>query len=153
MKSPPPKPGLLDVNVLIALMEPAHEFHAPAHTWFQRNRQYGWATCPITENGCLRILSKPGYPFPGLTVARVRDMLTEFAAAEGHRFWPDSVSILEANRFDLAGETPKNLTDLYLLRLAAAFKGRLITFDRTIRWQRVTGCGPDDLELLPALPS
>ena len=143
------KPGLLDVNVLIALMDPAHEFHAPAHTWFQRNRRYGWATCPITENGCLRILSKPGYPFPGLTVARVRDMLTEFAGAEDHRFWPDSISTLEANRFDLAGAGPKNVTDLYLLRLAAAFKGRLVTFDRTIRWQRVTGCGPDDLEVLP----
>jgi toxin-antitoxin system PIN domain toxin len=143
------KPGLLDVNVLIALMDPAHEFHAPAHAWFQHNRHHGWATCPITENGCVRILSKPGYPFPGLTVARVRDMLAEFAAAEGHRFWPDSVSILEANRFHLAGAGPKNLTDLYLLRLAASFKGRLITFDRTIRWQWVTGCGPDDLEVLP----
>lgn len=143
------KPGLLDVNVLIALIDPAHEFHAPAHLWFQQNRKYGWATCPITENGCLRILSKPGYPFPGLTVARVRDILAELADAEGHRFWPDSVSILEANRFDLAGAGPKILTDLYLLRLAAASEGRLITFDRTIRWQWVTGCGPDDLEILP----
>jgi len=142
------KPGLPDVNVLIALMDPAHEFHTPAHVWFQHNRQYGWATCPITENGCLRILSKPGYPFPGLTVARVHDILTRLVAAEGHRFWPDSVSILEAKRFDLAGAGPKSLTDLYLLRLAAAFDGRLITFDRTIRWQCVTGCAPDDLEVL-----
>src|SRR5580704_3327795 len=143
------KPGLLDVNVLIALIDPAHEFHAPAHLWFQQNRKYGWATCPITENGCLRILSKPGYPFPGLTPARVRDILAELAAAEGHRFWPDSVSILEANRFDLAGVGPKTLTDLYLLRLAAASEGRLITFDRTIRWEWVIGCGPGDLEVLP----
>jgi hypothetical protein len=97
------KPGLLDVNVLIALIDPAHEFHAPAHLWFQHNRKYGWATCPITENGCLRILSKPGYPFPGLTVARVQGILAELAGAEGHRFWPDSVSILEADRFDFAG--------------------------------------------------
>jgi uncharacterized protein len=146
------KPGLLDVNVLIALMDPAHEFHAPAHTWFEQNRKHGWATCPITENGCLRILSKPGYPFPGLTVARVRDILAELARAEGHRFWPDCVSLLEANQFDLAGATPKNLTDLYLLRLAASFDGRLITFDRTIRWQWVTGCGPADLEVLTRTP-
>jgi uncharacterized protein len=144
------KPGLLDVNVLIALIDPAHEFHAPAHVWFQRNRKHGWATCPITENGCLRILSKPGYPFPGLTVARVRDILAELAGAEGHRFWPDSVSLLEANQFELAGALPKNITDLYLLRLAAAFDGRLITFDRTIQWQWVTGCGPGDLEVLTA---
>src|ERR1700733_9819369 len=112
------KPGLLDVNVLIALIDPAHEFHTAAHAWFQRNRQYGWATCPITENGCLRILSKPGYPFPGLTVPLVREILAQLAGSEGHRFWPDSVSILEANTFELAGAGPKNLTDLYLLRLA-----------------------------------
>lgn len=142
------RPGLLDVNVLIALIDPAHEFHAPAHLWFQRNRRHGWATCPLTENGCLRILSKPGYPFPGLTVARVRRILVELVAAEGHRFWPDSVSILEARRFDLAAAVPKNLTDLYLLRLATAFHGRLITFDLTIPWQMVTGCKPADLHVL-----
>ena len=142
------RPGLLDVNVLIALVDPEHEFHAPAHAWFERNRLYGWATCPMTENGCLRILSRPGYPFPGLTVARVRDIIARLAEVEGHRFWPDSVSILEANRFDLSGASSNHLTDLYLLRLAAAFKGRLVTFDRTIRWQQVTGCGPEDLEVL-----
>jgi toxin-antitoxin system PIN domain toxin len=144
----PQKPGLLDVNVLIALIDPAHEFHAAAHVWFQRNRKYGWATCPITENGCLRILSKPGYPFPGLTVRLVRDILAQLVESEGHRFWPDSVSILDANRFELAGAGPKNLTDLYLLRLATAFDGRLITFDRTIRRDWVIGSGPDDLEVL-----
>src|ERR1039458_7211898 len=106
------KPALLDVNILIALIDPAHEFHAVAHAWFQANRKYKWATCPITENGCLRILSKPGYPIPGLTVARVRDILARLAGAEGHRFWPDSVSVLEANQFDLAGTGPKNITDL-----------------------------------------
>jgi len=143
------KPALLDVNVLIALIDPAHEFHSPAHLWFEHNRQYGWATCPITENGCLRILSKPGYPFPGLTVSRVRDILAELVAAEDHRFWPDSVSTLESNQFDLTGANSKNLTDLYLLRLATAFDGRLVTFDRGIRWQWVRGCGPDDLKVLP----
>jgi len=106
------KPGLLDVNVLIALIDPAHQFHAAAHLWLQHNRKFGWATCPITENGCLRILCKPGYPFPGLTVARVRDILAELAGAEGHRFWPDSISILEAKRFDFAEASPKILTDL-----------------------------------------
>ena len=142
------KPGLLDVNVLIALIDPAHEFHTAAHAWFQRNRQHGWATCPITENGCLRILSKPGYPFLGLTVPMVGDILARLVELEGHRFWPDAVSILEPNRFDLAGADPKNLTDLYLLRLATSRGGRLITFDRTIRREWVIGSGPDDLEVL-----
>jgi uncharacterized protein len=143
------KPGLLDVNVLIALIDPAHEFHASAHEWFKHNRRSGWATCPITENGCLRIMSKSGYPFPGLTVRLVRGILAELIQVEGHQFWPDSFSILESARFDFTGTTPKQLTDLYLLSLAASFAGRLVTFDRTIRWQAVTGCGPDDLEVLP----
>ena len=142
------KPALLDANVLIALIDPAHEFHNAAHAWFQRNRKYGWATCPITENGCLRILSKPGYPFPGLTVPMVRDILARLAELEGHRFWPDAISILEPNQFELAGAGSKKLTDLYLLRLAASFGGRLITFDRTIRREWVVGSAPDDLEVL-----
>jgi hypothetical protein len=145
------KPGLLDVNVLIALIDPAHEFHASAHDWFKRNRQKGWATCPITENGCLRIMGKPGYPFPGLTVNRIREILAELVQLEGHQFWPASLSMLEANRFDLTEVSPKHLTDLYLLSLARTFGGRLVTFDRTIRWQWVTGCGSDDLEVLPGL--
>src|ERR1035438_8617407 len=137
----PQKPGLLDVNALIALIDPAHEFHAAAHVWFQRNRKYGWATCPITENGCLRILSKPGYPFPGLTMTRVRDIMAELVRAEGHQFWPDSVSLLGAGQVELSDATPRDLTDLYLLRLAIEFNGRLGPFDRTIRWQWVKGCG------------
>jgi uncharacterized protein len=142
------KPGLLDVNVLIALIDPAHEFHASAHEWFKRNRRNGWATCPITENGCLRIMSKPAYPFPGLTVSLVRGILAELTRVEGHQFWPASFSILESARFDFTGTGPKQLTDLYLLGLAKTFAGRLVTFDRTIRWQTVNGCGPDDLEVL-----
>lgn len=144
------KVSLLDVNVLIALIDPAHEFHGSAHVWFKRNRHHGWATCPITENGCLRIMGKPGYPFPGLTVNRVRGILAELVQVEGHRFWSDSFSILEANRFNLAEAGSKHLTDLYLVCLATTFCGRLVTFDRTIPWQAVTGCGPDDLEVLPA---
>jgi hypothetical protein len=147
------KVSLLDVNVLIALIDPAHEFHGSAHAWFKRKRQNGWATCPITENGCLRIMSKPGYPFPGLTVNRVRSILAELVQVEGHRFWPDSFSMLEANRFNLAKAGPKQVTDLYLLGLATTSGGRLVTFDRSIRWQAVTGCRPDVLEVLPGSPS
>src|SRR5580700_7384045 len=138
------KVSLLDVNVLIALIDPAHEFHGAAHAWFKRNRHNGWATCPITENGCLRIMGKPGYPFPGLTVDRVRGILSELVQVEGHRFWPDSFSMLEASRFNLADAGSKQLTDLYLVGLAISFDGRLATFDRTIRWRAVTGCKPDD---------
>ena len=157
MKKSKTKPGLLDVNVLIALIDPAHEFHAPAHLWFQRNRTHGWATCPITENGCLRLLSKPGYPFPGLTVGRVRDILAGLVGAEGHRFWPDSVSLLQPKHpgpglIDLSQTTPKHLTDLYLVSLAIAHRGRLVTFDRAIPVRAIAGFRPHHIEVLAAEP-
>jgi toxin-antitoxin system PIN domain toxin len=142
------KPALLDVNVLIALLDSRHEFHDTAHAWFQRNQGQSWATCPITENGCLRIMSRPGYPTVGLSVERLRAILAEMVSAQGHLFWPDSISLLDPGRFGLAGVGPKHLTDLYLLGLAVKFSGRLVTFDRAIRWQLVTGCGPENLEVL-----
>jgi len=142
------KPGLPDVNVLIALIDRDHKFHASAKSWFKDDRRGEWATCPITENGCLRVMSNPGYPAAGLTVDRVRGVLCLLAKTGGHRFWPDSVSLLDAGRFELASAGPKHLTDLYLLGLAVKFNGRLITFDRAIRWQWVTGCGPENLEVI-----
>jgi toxin-antitoxin system PIN domain toxin len=142
------KIGLLDINVLIALIDPEHEFHEQAHAWFQWSGRHGWATCPITENGCLRIMSEPSYPFPGLTVERVRGILGELVRVPGHEFWPDSLSVLDAAGFSLAGTTPKQLTDLYLLGLAVRNSGRLVTLDGRIPWQSVAGCAPENLEVL-----
>ena len=139
--------ALLDVNVLIALLDPEHEFHDAAHAWFSRNRKLGWATCPITENGCVRILSKAAYPSAGLTAAAVREILSELCRAKDHLFWPDSTSILNAASMDLNGVGPKNLTDIYLLSVAAANHGRLITFDGAIPWRYVSGCTPKDIEV------
>ena len=142
------QPGLLDVNVLVALIDPAHQSHGAAHAWFKANQSYGWATCPITENGCLRIMSHPGYPFPGLTVERVRGILTELVRVGDHRFWPDSLSFLDPERVDLTQTGPKHLTDLYLVGLAVLKGGRLITFDRTIPCHAIIGFRPHHLEVL-----
>jgi predicted nucleic acid-binding protein len=142
------KPGLPDVNVLIALIDPAHQFHGAAHSWFAGNRGHGWATCPLTENGCVRIMSKAGYPYPGLTVSRVRDVLFEMVQLEGHRFWGDTVSILEPGCCGMDGAGPKNLTDLYLVMLARKFGGCLVTFDKKIPWRRVAGCEAEDVRVL-----
>lgn len=142
------KPALLDVNVLIALIDPAHEFHSTAHSWFARNRHFGWATCPITENSCVRIMSKPGYPFPGLTTERMGGILAELTAVPGHEFWPDSISILDKTKFRVDGAGPKQLTDIYLVGLATANAARFATFDRNITRTHVIGSEPDSIELL-----
>jgi hypothetical protein len=93
-------------------------------------------------------MSKPGYPFPGLTAERVQGILAELARVAGHIFWPDSLSILDKTRFRLAGAGPKNITDLYLLALALANGGRLATFARNISLAQVIGSEPDAVELI-----
>jgi len=142
------KPALLDVNVLIALTDKDHIFHAPALAWFKANHRNGWATCPITENGCIRVMGHPGYPCPGLNVATVRTLLSQLVRVAGYLFWPDSVSLLDEGKFDFAGAGPKQLTDVYLLGLVVKFDGKLVTFDRGIRWQSVIGCKPENLEVI-----
>lgn len=141
------KVGLLDISVLIALIDPAHQFHDAAHAWF-RPRGREWATCPITENGCIRIMSSPAYPFPGLTAGRVSEILGELVQLEGHVFWADSVSVIEPKRLDFSKAGPKQITDLYLLALAIANGGRLVTFDRTIPGHAVRGFRGEDIEVL-----
>lgn len=54
--------ALLDVNVLIALLDEAHIHHQLAMGWLTNNIEQGWASCPMTQNGCIRILSQPSYP-------------------------------------------------------------------------------------------
>jgi len=136
--------ALLDVNVLIALLDREHTFHNSAHAWFKRNRNHGWATCPITENGCVRILSKAG-----LTSTVTRQVLAELCSARDHLFWPDSISILSPG-LDLTGVGPRSLTDIYLLSLAVKNHARLITFDQSIPLHCVSGCSEKDIEVLSA---
>ncbi|MEI6674119.1 MAG: hypothetical protein WCO57_02970 [Verrucomicrobiota bacterium] len=48
--------------MLIALADPAHAFHAAARKWLAARQRMGLATCPLTENGFLRIYGHPSYP-------------------------------------------------------------------------------------------
>ncbi|MEO5677671.1 MAG: TA system VapC family ribonuclease toxin [Usitatibacter sp.] len=124
--------ALLDVNVLIALLDADHSLHAPATQWFAANARDGWASCPITQNGCVRVMSNPAYPNP-LPVSALIERLAEAAAHELHEFWPDDASLLDSTVVDPARiHGPRQLTDIYLLALAANRRGRLVTFDQGI---------------------
>jgi toxin-antitoxin system PIN domain toxin len=141
--------ALLDVNVLVALFDPAHPDHDDAHRWFGHNRNRGWATCPITVNGCVRVLSNPAYRTVEATAAEVISHLDVLTASGGHQSWPDSVSILDQSLFRrdmIAGH--QKVTDAYLLGLAVRRKGKLVTFDRSIPRQAVIGATPRNLEVL-----
>lgn len=124
--------ALLDVNVLIALLDAGHVHHQAAADWLRDNGRDGWASCPITQNGCMRIMSQQRYP-NRLEVAEVAERLREAAAAGHHEFWPDDVSLLETGalrRYRVAG--PRQITDVYLLALAVANGGLFVTFDARI---------------------
>jgi toxin-antitoxin system PIN domain toxin len=132
--------ALLDVNVLVALFDGAHMHHEVAHAWFGPQRALGWATCPLTENGFVRVLSNPAYRGRRTTLRDAIARLATFRDSGNHRFWPDEISLCEDERFEsthIAGH--RQLTDVYLLGLAVSHGGRLATFDSRIQTASVQG--------------
>jgi uncharacterized protein len=124
---------LLDVNVLIALIDPLNSRFAEAHRWFASTGNHSWATCPLTENGTIRIVGNPRYPNSPGDCGAVAEVLAELAARPGHVFWPDDISLLDQSRIDMRRMlTSSQVTDSYLLALAVAHGGRLATFDQRI---------------------
>jgi toxin-antitoxin system PIN domain toxin len=133
--------ALLDVNVLIALLDAAHVHHLRARTWLTANIEQGWASCPITQNGCVRIISQSAYP-KAVSTAQAIELLRGATRTDHHTFWADQVSILDdtaviANRI----HGPRQLTDLYSLALAVRQSGRFVTFDGSIAVSAVRGAG------------
>lgn len=131
--------ALLDVNVLIALLDADHSLHTRAIEWFGENARAGWASCPITQNGCIRIMSHPSYR-SALPVRLVMERLAEACASTQHEFWPDDVSLLDQKVADAARiHGPRQLTDLYLLALAVRRGGQFVTFDAAVSIDAVRG--------------
>ena len=125
--------ALLDVNVLVALFDAAHIDHEDAHHWFARNRKYGWATCPITINGCVRVLSSPAYPSVDTSPSEMVTRLRLLCSMPDHHCWEDSVSLTDNTIFrvaTIAGH--QKITDVYLIGLAVRNHGGLATLDRHI---------------------
>ena len=143
--------ALLDVNVLLALFDPDHVHHDFAHDWFADQRPHGWATCPITENGFVRVISHPRYRSDALRADVALDQLRRFCASGRHHFWPDAVSLRDVKVFTLgAGRGHAQVTDVYLLGLAAKMGGALATFDRTIPRPAVKNLQTDQLLVIEA---
>ena len=137
--------ALLDVNVLIALLDAAHIAHRAAHAWLACEIHHGWASCPLTQNGCVRILSQPAYP-AHLPTAAVAERLAQAASHSAHHFWPDDVNALQPGVIDwqrVLGH--RQMTDVYLLALAVRHGGRLVTFDARIDVAAVPGARPEQL--------
>ena len=143
-----PKVALLDVNVLIALMDPLHVHHEPCHRWFAARGATPWASCAITQNGVLRILGHPRYPNSPGTPAVVSKILQELIAHGQHQFWNTSPSLLSQRHVHMAGLLDSSqITDTYLLALAVQQGGLLVSLDQRLSTNAVEG-GAEALELI-----
>jgi toxin-antitoxin system PIN domain toxin len=140
--------SLLDANMLIALFDAAHVHHEAAHQWLAANRASGWATCPLTENACIRVISQPSYS-GRLSVADIAGRLERAIAAMDHHAWPVDIHLSDSQLFDHTQiHHPKHLTDIYLLALAVHHQGRLVTFDQGISAVAVKGAESHHLLVL-----
>ncbi len=137
--------ALLDVNALVALAWDSHVHHAAIRAWFRANGSAGWATCPLTESGFVRVSSNPIVLPSAIDVGAARGVLSALRAHPGHRFLVDDVSMSDGDVPAIAGY--RQVTDAHLLTLARRRDVRLVTFDASIG---VMGEG-DDVEVLTTL--
>lgn len=141
--------ALLDVNVLIALLDRQHGHHEAARRWLEDNIEHGWASCAITQNGTLRIMSQPKYANPW-RIGEIAAALTDLTDTERHEFWPDA-SLLVAEAIDWRQVSgPGQITDLYLLVLATKNGGRFVTFDERIARSAVPSASEENYCLIPS---
>ncbi|MCH8474034.1 MAG: hypothetical protein LAT55_02275 [Opitutales bacterium] len=142
--------ALLDINVLIALFDADHIFNDGAHRWLEAQAGEGIATCPLTENGLIRILSHPNYSKKiRLTPSEVMRRLMGFISKQNHRLVADTISLTDPARIDpdlILGS--KQITDIYLLALAIENGVRLATFDASINFKAVKGATEADLDII-----
>ncbi len=140
--------ALLDVNVLIALLDADHVHHQRARAWLRARASSGWASCPITQNGCIRVMSQSAYPNPQPAAAIV-ERLGEAARQPQHEFWPDDVSLLDSSSARPRRiHGPRQVTDIYLLALVVRHDGTFATFDGNVPLSAVPGAKDVHLSVL-----
>jgi toxin-antitoxin system PIN domain toxin len=128
------KPALLDLNILTALLWPAHEHHDAAHRWFGGRGKSPWATCALTQLGFVRLVTSPTFSRDALSPPEALALLALNLEHAGHEFWPDSLQVPAAVKvMEDRLQGYRQLTDAYLLALAMRHKGGLATFDRGLR--------------------
>lgn len=143
------KVALLDVNVLVALFQPEHIHHDLAHDWFAEHRQDGWATCPVTEAGLVRLLSNPRFHSGAVGVTTVVEKLRRLQSDQAHQWWDAHISLTDPALFRLTAiRGHRQVTDVYLAGLAHSRGGKLVTFDGAVLWSAVAGAKPSLIEVL-----
>ncbi|CAN1498472.1 COG1848 Predicted nucleic acid-binding protein, contains PIN domain [Fimbriimonadaceae bacterium] len=140
--------SLLDINVLLALLDASHVHHDRAKEWLLSQDNARWASCPLTQNGFVRIISQAAYP-GRVSIGRATQLLRSASESDQHVFWDDDISLLDGSIFDyekLHGS--KQITDAYLLALATKNCGKLVALDRSISLACVRGAENSNLLIL-----
>lgn len=141
--------SLFDAHVLVALFDPSHVHHDLSHAWFGQNRALGWATCPVTENGFVRVVSNPVYPGRRSTVADALERLQMFTESGDHHFWADSTSLRRSSGVNAnLLEGHEAVLSAYLLLLTVQYGGRLVTFDDGVPVDAIRRAGPEQVVVL-----
>lgn len=140
--------ALLDVNVLLALLDSDHVDHQRAREWLGAEISSGWASCAITQNGFVRIVSQPRYPSP-ITPKQAIDLLDQATTTKHHTYWTCTASIVDDDAIDRSRlHGPRQVTDAYLLALATANAGRFVTLDESVPLSAVRGARAQDLVVI-----
>jgi hypothetical protein len=121
---------LPDVNLLLSLAWPNHQFHSAARSWF-RGLDADWCTCAVTELGFVRLSANPAFTRHARTPLEATLLLAMMTRHPGHRFVGDSIS-LAGEPFEVIAprlQGHRQVTDAYLVTLAHTHTLRLATFD------------------------
>jgi len=151
MRSSKPAPFLLDVNLLVALAWPNHVHHQAASAWFGAVGQRGFATCPLTQSGFVRVSSNARAIPDARSPREAVEVLRRIVALSGHVFWTDEVDLTRSEHiaWERVGGHAQ-VTDAHLLAIALCRGGKLATFDRTLADLAPAETGKSAVLLLPA---
>ena len=140
--------ALLDVNVLIALAWPNHVHHEAAHAWYSGYRENGWATCPVTQAGFVRVSSNQRVFPAAKTPAEAFGLLQSITALPDHVFLVDDVDLSRST--DIHGDKIlgyRQVTDAHVLAIATSRGAAVATFDRGLKHLVPSDCAAFVIEI------
>ena len=134
MKKASSKVLLLDVNVLLAIAWPNHQFHRAATGRLEGTKER-WATCALTQLGFIRLSSNPEAIPTAKSPAEAAAMLAAMIRDPMHVYLESLPSPVEKGFLRIFGPIldSKQVTDAYLVMLSQRHRARFVTFDARLK--------------------
>ena len=126
---------LLDVNCILAIAWPNHQYHGLVTNWFEKLSQEEWYTCAVTELGFIRLSSNPAFTKEHVTPPQAVALLNELKNCGNHRYIDRCVSPCSFDAMSsLMVQGHRQITDCYLLNLAKANNIALASLDKRLQY-------------------